>query len=342
MSQSLNSLSEEKEHLLKILSEKESSVEEERREKLELLREVAEKEHIEQLLKEKERQNLELSSQIDSLNEMNYNLRTNSEAFTDREFKLNARINEMERELENADKLRNEDDSKIAELEYELDILKRNYDMEIEGFVSNLQERETSVDILQRNNDSLKQKLEKAENLIKEYVEKESYFKSKLEESQGLIKYEQMQRQSATDSRINDLQQQLEESENHYQLELMNLRADNSNLIALESDLRLKIQELEKSKSQEISATDYEREINNHRTHIESLINQLEAERIEKKHVQELYEANISEKTFQFNNLLAQIEAERQLQLGIVLIILEIDVEICLKITFFFQHKKMN
>ncbi len=74
MSQSLNSLSEEKEHLLRVLSEKESSVEEERREKLELLREVAEKEHIEQLMEEKERKNLELSSQIDSLNEMNYNL----------------------------------------------------------------------------------------------------------------------------------------------------------------------------------------------------------------------------------------------------------------------------
>jgi len=74
LSQSLNSLSEEKEHLLRVLSEKESSVEEERREKLELLREVAEKEHIEQLMEEKERKNLELSSQIDSLNEMNYNL----------------------------------------------------------------------------------------------------------------------------------------------------------------------------------------------------------------------------------------------------------------------------
>ncbi len=134
MSQSLNSLSEEKKHLLRVLSEKESSVEEERREKLELLREVAEKEHIEQLMEEKERKNLELSSQIDSLNEMNYNLQKNSEAFTDREFKLNARISEMERELENVDKVRNEDDSKITELQYELDILKRNYNMEIEGF----------------------------------------------------------------------------------------------------------------------------------------------------------------------------------------------------------------
>ncbi len=295
---------------------------------MELLREVAEKEHIEQFLKEKERNNLELSSQIDSLNEMNYNLQKNSEAFTDREFKLNARISEMERELENADKLRNEDESKINELQYELDILKRNYNMEIEGFGATLLERETSVDALQQKNNSLNEKLEKAENLIKEYVEKESYFKSKLDESQGLIKYEQMQRQSATDSRINELQQQLEESENHYQLELMNLRADNSNLIALESDLRLKIEELEKSKSQEISATDYEREINNYRTHIESLINQLEAERIEKKHCQELYEANVSEKTFQFNNLLAQIEAERQSQLGILLIILQIHVSI--------------
>jgi chromosome segregation ATPase len=232
----------------------------------------------------------------------------------------------MERELENVDIVRNEDDSKITELQYELDILKRNYNMEIEGFGATLQERETCVDTLQLKIDSLNDKLEKAENLIKEYVEKESYFKSKLEESQGLIKYEQMQRQSATDSHINELQQQLEESENHYQLELMNLRAENSNLIELESDLRLKIEELEKSKSQEISATDYEREINNYRTHVESLINQLEAERIEKRHCQDLFEANISEKTFQFNNLLAQIEAERQSQLGILLIILKINV----------------
>lgn len=226
------------------------------------------------------------------------------------------RVEELEQQLNESQKVANDSETKLSEVEYELDILKNNYNLEMESLSAQVQERETMADKLQERNEKYKRKVEKLNNQIKELVEKESYFKSKIEESEGLIRYEQMQRQSATDTRVFEMTQKLKDNDNNHQMEVMNLKADISNLEDSEQQLKQRIKDLELTSAVQTPREDTVQEINHLRAQIESLVNQLEAERIEKRRIQELYQSG-AQNSDQINQLLAQMEIERQQNIGL-------------------------
>ena len=177
--------------------------------------------------------------------------------------------------------------------------------------------------------DQLKAEYEEEISELKQTIEAGQKTKEELSQA-----YSELENKNQESQRyLSDLQEKikhLEESEQNYQIEIMNLTSEKQNLIEDVNQSLLSVKELENKLS---SAHDddsiqairdqHENQISSLKSQIENLIGQLEMERIERKNSIDLYEQKIAETSFQYNNLLAQFDAERQ-----VLVNLKSDFEL--------------
>lgn len=203
-----------------------------------------------------------------------------------------ARIDELEKLNNSIVREKEEDEFRLSEVQYELDILKHNYNLEIESFGTAINERESLIEKLQQKVESLKKRYVKLDERLKTSIETEVEYKSSIEEFEGRLKYEQIQKQTVIDARVAELESRLEETEAEYQLEVKNLKTDLACQVSVEKDLRSRIEELENT-VKTLGTPEFEEEFVYYKNQIDSLVKQLDGEKQEKQRVVDGFEEEI-------------------------------------------------
>src|SRR5699024_9910830 len=99
------------------------------------------------------------------------------------EERYRVRCRELELELEQIKTAKEDDDYKLSEATYELDILKHNYDLEMESFGTAVNERESLIEKLQQKVEALKRKYMTLDERLQESINKEVGYKAAIEEA---------------------------------------------------------------------------------------------------------------------------------------------------------------
>lgn len=212
------------------------------------------------------------------------------------------RIDELEKLNTSIMEEKEEDEFKLSEVQYELDILKHNYNLEIESFGTAINERESLIEKLQQKVESLKRRYVKLDERLKVSIETEVQYKSSIEEFEGRLKYEQLQKQTVIDSRVHELENKLSQMETEYQLEIKNLKTDLSCQVSLEKDLRKRIDELEDS-LKSMGTPEFEEEFVYYKNQIDSLVKELDCEKQDKQRLVDGYEEEIRLKDKQLDSI---------------------------------------
>ncbi|OTF83904.1 hypothetical protein BLA29_009413, partial [Euroglyphus maynei] len=157
------------------------------------------------------------------------------------------RIMELEQQNQQLDQKMKEDEYNLSDVQYELDILKHNYELEIESFSTAINERESLIEKLQQKMQSLKDRYIKLDERLKTAAKTEIELQARIEELEGRLKYEELQKQTLIDSRVNEMEQKLDDQQHEYQVEINNLKTDLACAESVQKELRSKIDELETS-----------------------------------------------------------------------------------------------
>lgn len=140
-----------------------------------------------------------------------------------------------------------QDDFTISDTQYELNILKHNYDLEIESFSTSINEREAMIEKLQNKMQNFKKRYVKLLEKLKLNEKKLIEAETKNDELNGLLKYEQLQKKTLIDTKISELETQIQESQIQYNQELNNAKMDAVCNELVCKELREKVKELEGS-----------------------------------------------------------------------------------------------
>lgn len=157
------------------------------------------------------------------------------------------RIVELEQENQRLDQKVKDDEFSLSDVQYELDILKHNYELEIESFSTAINERESLIEKLQQKMQSLKGRYVKLDERLKASGKTEIELQARIEELEGRLKYEELKEQTLIDSRLNEMKQKLDDQQHDYQVEINNLKTDLACAESVTKELRSKIDELETS-----------------------------------------------------------------------------------------------
>lgn len=157
------------------------------------------------------------------------------------------RCQQLELELASVKEAKEDDEYKLSEATYELDILKHNYDLEMESFGSAVTERESLIEKLQQKVEALKRKYMTLDERLQESINKEVGYKSAIEEAEGRVRYEQLQRQTVIDARVNELELQLADADSQYEARTAQLQQELAERTAKEEELLGRIGQLEES-----------------------------------------------------------------------------------------------
>lgn len=226
----------------------------------------------------------------------------------------------LEAELAEVSKVKEDQDYKLSEVEYELDILKHNYNLEIESFGSAVNERETLIEKLQEKIENLRKRYISLDEKFQQAIGKEVGYKATIEEYEGRVKYEQLQREAAINVRVAELEQRLRDIESEYQVEISNLRTDISCKISIEKELRKQLEELEKASSSNGNAGNGDKINGNgdedasaiyYKAQVEALFKEIEREKQERQAVAEKFDDELRLKEKQFDYLKGQARKDK-------------------------------
>lgn len=158
-----------------------------------------------------------------------------------------SKISVLEQENHDLKQQVKEDEYNLSDVQYELDILKHNYELEIESFSTAINERETLIEKMQQKLQNSKTKYLKLNERLKTSSKIEIELNSKIEELEGRIEYELLEKKTLIDSNISELETKLESQQKEYQLDINNLRTDLVCSESINRELRNKIEDLENS-----------------------------------------------------------------------------------------------
>ncbi|XP_075587587.1 uncharacterized protein LOC124499469 isoform X2 [Dermatophagoides farinae] len=220
------------------------------------------------------------------------------------------RIMELEQENQRLDQKVKDDEFTLSDVQYELEILKHNYELEIESFSTAINERESLIEKLQQKMQSLKARYFKLDERLKMAAKSEIEFQTRIEELEGRLKYEELQKQTMIDSRLNEMEQKLHDEQNEYQMDINNLKTDLSCSESVAKELRSKIDELEASLKNMASA-EFEDEFVYYKNQIDSLVKELDKEKQERQRQQEQFEQTIRSKDKHLDQCKEQMKKEK-------------------------------
>ena len=238
---------------------------------------------------------------------------------------------ELENSLEELRVAKEDDEYKLSEATYELDILKHNYDLEMESFGSAVTERESLIEKLQQKIEALRRKYQTLDERLQASINKEVEYKSIIEEAEGRVVYEQMQRQTVIDAKVNELEQKLAAIMSEYYNKTESFELELSNKCAHEQELQTRIDELESSLKNLVlgsansagsvdsangeQMTAVEDEFAYYKNRINSLMKKLETEKQERQDLIQKHEEELKTKDKTYEQLREQIRKNKEIQL---------------------------
>nr|XP_027195197.1 putative leucine-rich repeat-containing protein DDB_G0290503 [Dermatophagoides pteronyssinus] len=220
------------------------------------------------------------------------------------------RIVELEQENQRLDQKVKDDEFSLSDVQYELDILKHNYELEIESFSTAINERESLIEKLQQKMQSLKGRYVKLDERLKASGKTEIELQARIEELEGRLKYEELKEQTLIDSRLNEMKQKLDDQQHDYQVEINNLKTDLACAESVTKELRSKIDELETSLKNMASA-EFEDEFVYYKNQIDNLVKELDKEKQERQRQQEQFEQTIRLKDKHLDQAKEQMKKEK-------------------------------
>ncbi|KAI2802679.1 hypothetical protein BLOT_010138 [Blomia tropicalis] len=155
------------------------------------------------------------------------------------------RCEQLELENESIRTVSDENDFKLSEVQYELDILKHNYNLEMESFSTAVNERESLIEKMQQKVEALKRRYQTLDDRLQASIEKEVQYKATIEEAEGRVQYEQLQRKTMIDSRINELELKLSNINEEHETIVEQIRHELGTKCRKEIELNQRIEELE-------------------------------------------------------------------------------------------------
>ncbi|KPM06715.1 hypothetical protein QR98_0051930 [Sarcoptes scabiei] len=221
-----------------------------------------------------------------------------------------SKISVLEQENHDLKQQVKEDEYNLSDVQYELDILKHNYELEIESFSTAINERETLIEKMQQKLQNSKTKYLKLNERLKTSSKIEIELNSKIEELEGRIEYELLEKKTLIDSNISELETKLESQQKEYQLDINNLRTDLVCSESINRELRNKIEDLENS-IKNFGSTESDDEFLYYKNQIDSLVKELDREKQERQQNQEIFEQTIRGKEKQIEQFREQLKKEK-------------------------------
>lgn len=236
------------------------------------------------------------------------------------------RCQQLEMEMNGIKEAKEDDEYKLSEATYELDILKHNYDLEMESFGSAVTERESLIEKLQQKVEALKRKYMTLDDRLQESINKEVGYKSAIEEAEGRVRYEQLQRQAVIDARVNELELKLAASDSEYEAKTATLQEELAEKMTKEKELLGRIEQLEESLQNLVisnsngsmmgngdNLVSVEDEFAYYKNRIDSLLKELDNEKANRQQLAEKHEDELKAKDKVADQLKEQIRKEKEL-----------------------------